>query len=198
MSDKDDSSPPPLSSQTKKQRLENRRNSESSNVNSSSAAARRHPEAVPTNQPSQSAVASSSGDAAMGSRSAETPPLEEYSDRLWLWQETQIAECVIDNALNRVVESYFNILNELDEMDDTDSDLEMDEEEPDGLEESAILMAINEHGLQQNEEPSVPNHPVIAGSVGGGGDNVTQNAEDIFMDAAVSSAIQKKGLSSNR
>lgn len=119
---------------------------------------------------------SSSSDADSGSDT------EDFSAdvNLIIWQETQIAECVIDNTVvnsqsfaleyankadllqvNRVMESYRNILRELDELgadlpDDVDEE-EDEAEQREGaggghVEESAILMAITEHGLHQSND----------------------------------------------
>lgn len=93
-------------------------------------------------------------------------------------------ECVIDNTINRVIESYRNILN---------SELEEDEfDVPDAtqdshVEESAILSAITEHGL----------HNSSSGQVDDENDTFPADAQelDFLAEAAISSAIHSKGLS---
>lgn len=98
-----------------------------------------------------------------------------------------IVECAIDNTVNRVIESYRNILTEI-ELAAPDDAPEQDSH----IEESAILSAITEHGLQSSSSSS------------GQEDNEnetfpeadTQSLElDYLAEAAISSAIHSKGLS---
>lgn len=79
--------------------------------------------------------------------------IEPSDEEILEWQETQLSRSIVDNTVNRVVESYITLFDETINRPNT------------GLEESAILMAINEHGLQQNQnndEPTtVHNSPTI-------------------------------------
>lgn len=135
-----------------------------------------------------------------------------------IWHETQIAECVIDNTVNRVMESYRSFLRELDELatdqdnredihisDDEDESVEPRESLGGGqVEESAILMAITEHGLrhpgEEDEEgaDSTSNSASIGHVRCGGLNNEPNPDTDDNPDLnflAISTAIQSKGLS---
>lgn len=90
--------------------------------------------------------------------------INEPSDEelLW-WQERQIAKCIVDNTVNRVVESYLTFFED----EDINGDDVIDFQDPvlprfnpinDRLEESAILWAIDEHGLQQHDEQLSTDH----------------------------------------
>lgn len=75
--------------------------------------------------------------------------LQPTDDAMLHWQELQITRSIADNTVNRVVESYTTLFDDAEDAPNT------------GLEESAILMAINEHGLQQppqNNEATLRNH----------------------------------------
>lgn len=83
--------------------------------------------------------------------SATINSYKEPSDEAMLkWQEIQLAHSIVDNTVNRVVESYLFLFDEAE-----------DSQNP-GLEESAILMAINEHGLQNNDDNDAANGPAVA------------------------------------
>lgn len=83
--------------------------------------------------------------------SATINAYKEPSDEAILkWQEIQLAHSIVDNTVNRVVESYLFLLDEAENSQNP------------GLEESAILMAINEHGLQNNDENDAANRPAVA------------------------------------
>lgn len=84
---------------------------------------------------------------------------EPTDEELLGWQERQIAKCIVDNTVNRVVESYLTFFED-DVGDDIVADAFPDFQDPAvpffepindrRLEESAILWAIDEHGLQQH------------------------------------------------
>lgn len=85
---------------------------------------------------------------------------EPTDEELLCWQERQIAKCIVDNTVNRVVESYLTFFEDDDVNGDIVGDVFPDFQdaavpffEPindSRLEESAILWAIDEHGLQQH------------------------------------------------
>lgn len=92
-------------------------------------------------------------------------------------------ECVIDNTVNRVMESYRNILGDLDEAETQD--------EGDHVRETAILSAIDVHGLY-------PGHSDVV--VGDAGqlpqiDRSTDPDDEEIDLLAISSAINSQGLS---
>lgn len=85
---------------------------------------------------------------------------EPTDEELLGWQERQIAKCIVDNTVNRVVESYLTFFEDDDVNGDIVGDAFPDFQDPAvpffepindrRLEESAILWAIDEHGLQQH------------------------------------------------
>lgn len=140
---------------------------------------------------------------------------------MYLWQQNQMLKCVEDNSINHVLESYLQFFEE----DTRVTDLPVRNFNPSNtglrIEESAILMAISEHGLHQNPEimvvepdlnqsenevcdftnvehnPSTSmeqepqqtsdeNEPLI--------NEEMFNEHFDFMEQAIQSAIQKKGL----
>lgn len=86
--------------------------------------------------------------------------VEPTDEELLGWQERQIAKCIVDNTVNRVVESYLTFFEDDDVNGDIVGDAFPDFQDPAvpffepindrRLEESAILWAIDEHGLQQH------------------------------------------------
>lgn len=85
---------------------------------------------------------------------------EPTDEELLCWQERQLAKCIVDNTVNRVVESYLTFFEDDDVNGDIVGDAFPDFQDPAvpffepindrRLEESAILWAIDEHGLQQH------------------------------------------------
>lgn len=81
---------------------------------------------------------------------------EPTDEQLLSWQERQIAKCIVDNTVNRVVESYLAFFDDDNDNGDilTAADVfPVEFDQPvnrNPLEESAILWAIGEHGLQQH------------------------------------------------
>lgn len=82
--------------------------------------------------------------------------IEPSDEQLLKWQEKQISKCIVDNTLNRVVESYMTFWTE--ENIGTRNDLEREAQlvsyhanrAQENFEDSAILWAIDQHGLQQH------------------------------------------------
>lgn len=69
---------------------------------------------------------------------------------MYLWQQNQMLKCVEDNSINHVLESYLQFFEEDTRITDTIPVSHFNVSNT-GLEESAILMAISEHGLQNPE-----------------------------------------------
>lgn len=67
--------------------------------------------------------------------------IEPTDEEILAWQEVQLSRSIVDNAVNRVVQTYMTYMTASENAENPSTP---------GLEESAILMAINEHGLQQN------------------------------------------------
>lgn len=99
-------------------------------------------------------------------------------------------ECVIDNTVNRVMESYRNILSELNELEEHGVDGEDHQ-----VQESAILSAINYHGLHQPIEFS-PSSCIQQPETLPEGPQENSLADfDFLADIAISTAINHQGLS---
>lgn len=139
---------------------------------------------------------------------------------LYLWQQNQMLKCVEDNSINHVLESYLQFFEE----DTRVTDLPVRNFNPSNtglrIEESAILMAISEHGLQNPEimvvEPNLnqsenevcdftnvehnPSHSQNMEQEQKSDENEPLINEEMFnehfdfMEQAIQSAIQKKGL----
>lgn len=85
---------------------------------------------------------------------------EPTDEELLCWQERQLAKCIVDNTVNRVVESYLTFFEDDDVNGDIVGDAFPDFQDPfvpffepindRRLEESAISSAIDGHGLQQH------------------------------------------------
>ena len=90
--------------------------------------------------------------------------LNKYKDRtdeqLLQWQESHLSRSIIDNTVNRVVESYIELYDNFEYIPEEDR-IRQNNENNLGLEESAILMAITNHGLQQNESDQQPPQQMI-------------------------------------
>lgn len=94
-------------------------------------------------------------------------------------------ECVIDNTVNRVMESYRNILSDLDETET--------QEDGDDVRETAILSAIDVHGLYP-----VGHSDVVVGDAGQSPPQIDRSADPDHEEIdllAISSAITSQGLS---
>lgn len=108
-------------------------------------------------QNTMSGPSSSAGPSSSGERNRNSF-IEPTDEQLMYWQERQITKCIFDNTVNRVVESYLTFFEEEGE----DVRRQIDDALPDipdtipnrtangvHLEDSAVLWAIEEHGLHQ-------------------------------------------------
>lgn len=102
--------------------------------------------------------------------------------------------CMIDNTVNRVIESFRSITedfgtDDLETLSEEDQESDTDEDEPtSGVVESAILSAINHHGLQPpggGQEES--DRPYIVSPT-------SEPDLDVLGDVAISAAIQHQGF----
>lgn len=84
---------------------------------------------------------------------------EPSDEQLLKWQEKQISKCIVDNTLNRVVESYITFWEEENGNNSgTRNELEREAQlvsyhtnrAQSNFEDSAIMWAIDQHGLQQH------------------------------------------------
>lgn len=81
----------------------------------------------------------------------------EHNERIRRWQERQLSRCIDENTINRVIELYLRVVNEVNSLIEPINIPQLLQSNEvanvaapnNGLEESAILMAISEHGLQQ-------------------------------------------------
>lgn len=94
--------------------------------------------------------------------------LIDDSEMLSNWHTRQITKCINDNAINRVLDSYLRIFQEVNTLNlqtnTSGGSVTVSPPPPpppvrpnrssNRFEESAILMAISEHGLQQNVVPA--------------------------------------------
>lgn len=81
--------------------------------------------------------------------------INTQNERIRRWQERQMARCIDENTINRVIELYLRVVHEVNSLNEPINipqllqSNEASNSSNSGLEESAILMAISEHGLQQ-------------------------------------------------
>lgn len=123
---------------------------------------RKRPRYSPTSFPDEQMASTSScmpSTSSTSNRRAQRILIEPSDEQLLKWQEKQISKCIVDNTLNRVVESYIAFWEE----DNTNTgatrnDLEREAQlatyhanrAQENFEDSAILWAIDQHGLQQH------------------------------------------------
>lgn len=104
--------------------------------------------------------------------------INTQNERIRRWQERQLARCIDENTINRVIELYLRVVHEVNSLNEPinipqllQSNETAANASNSGLEESAILMAISEHGLQQGIAPpssinlplsDILNEPAIA------------------------------------
>lgn len=93
--------------------------------------------------------------------------IEPSDEELLKWQERQISKCIVQNSANQMVEYYLAII-EAENANNSGTRIELDREthaasyhayrDQENFEDSAILWAIDQHGLQQgqlfNENPT--------------------------------------------
>lgn len=113
---------------------------------------------LPSTSSGHASTSSSTG-ARVNDRVAQRKVLIEPSDeQLLSWQEQQISKCIVDNTVNRVVESYLTFFEEDNPNSEAIPDFDREARVASyhayrahqNFEESAILWAIDEHGLQQH------------------------------------------------
>uniref|UniRef100_A0A1L8DBA5 Uncharacterized protein n=1 Tax=Nyssomyia neivai TaxID=330878 RepID=A0A1L8DBA5_9DIPT len=102
------------------------------------------------------------------------------ADVLAAFRQRKVTKCILENAVNRIVESYQFLVRPED----------LQPPPSDGLEDAAILMAISEHGL--SSAGVAPSNALPAPHVNP--TSVSEKEHLDFMEAAVAAAIQKKGL----
>lgn len=85
--------------------------------------------------------------------------IEPTDEQLLEWQERQISKCIVDNTLNRVVETYITFWDEENaNSGGRRNELEREAQlvsihanrAQESFEDSAIMWAIDQHGLQQH------------------------------------------------
>lgn len=87
--------------------------------------------------------------------------IEPTDEQLLKWQERQISECIVENTVNQMVESYLTFI-EGENANNPGLRNEVDREAhiasyhayraQENFEDSAILWAIDQHGLQQHNQ----------------------------------------------
>ncbi|XP_059620937.1 uncharacterized protein LOC132264675 [Phlebotomus argentipes] len=161
-------------------------------VNVGAGTSRQRPEAAEGSHSSEESVGQnqeSTSSSGVSSILSFAPDLEEATgeecaldaDVLTTFRQQKVTKCILENAVNRIVESYQFFVRPEDFLAPPESD---------GLEDAAILMAISEHGLSSaglappGVAPAPPRNPT----------SVSEKEHLDFMEAAVAAAIQKKGL----
>ncbi|XP_055700337.1 uncharacterized protein LOC129800014 [Phlebotomus papatasi] len=177
------------SSSPKRQRLEEPR----VEVNVGAGTSRERPEVFELSGSSEESLGQNPSDSTSSSGVSSilsfAPELEEAAgeecavdaDVLTAFRQRKVTRCILENAVNRIVESYQFFVRPEDFLAPPEND---------GLEDAAILMAISEHGLS-------PASVAAAGAAAPPPFNPTSVSEKEhldFMEAAVAVAIQKKGL----
>lgn len=86
--------------------------------------------------------------------------IEPSDEDLLIWQERQISKCIVQNTANQMVEYYLTII-EAENANNPGTRIELDREahaasyhayrDQENFEDSAILWAIDQHGLQQGQ-----------------------------------------------
>lgn len=86
--------------------------------------------------------------------------IEPSDEELLKWQERQISKCIVQNTANQMVEYYLTII-EGENANNSSTRIELDREahvasyhayrDQENFEDSAILWAIDQHGLQQGQ-----------------------------------------------
>lgn len=134
---------------------------------------------------------------------------KRYSEKLLEWQEQQSATSIIDNTVNRMVDSYMQISQISSPAVITIND--ESSYDSDAVREAAIMWAINSHGLdappvltddalnEQATSPSDWSESVLGAESSStestrNNDETEQQEHTDFMDLAVSAAIQERGL----
>lgn len=80
--------------------------------------------------------------------------IEPSDEQLLKWQEKQLSKCIVENTLNQIVESYLSFIEGENTGNETRNDLEREayhayRAQENSIEDSAIVWAIDQYGLQQ-------------------------------------------------
>lgn len=80
--------------------------------------------------------------------------IEPSDEQLLKWQERQISECIVENTVNQMVESYLTFIEGENSNNGTRSEFEREAyhayRAQENFEDSAIVWAIDQYGLQQH------------------------------------------------
>lgn len=90
--------------------------------------------------------------------------IEPSDEQLLKWQERQISECILHNSINQMVESYLTFIEgENTNNGGTRNDLEREAyhayRAQENFEDSAIVWAIDQYGLQQHNQQFFNDNP---------------------------------------
>lgn len=89
--------------------------------------------------------------------------IEPSDEQLLKWQERQISECIVENTVNQMVESYLTFIEGENTNNGTRNELEREAyhayRAQENFEDSAIVWAIDQYGLQQHSQPFFNDNP---------------------------------------
>lgn len=121
-----------------------------------------------TCMPSTSSASSASASTSNRRTNSQRILIEPSDEQLLKWQEKQISKCIVDNTLNRVVESYITFWEEENNTYSGSTRNELEREAQlvslhtnraqQNFEDSAIMWAIDQHGLQQHNHNLFNDH----------------------------------------
>ncbi|XP_055301089.1 uncharacterized protein LOC129567798 [Sitodiplosis mosellana] len=82
--------------------------------------------------------------------------IEPSDEQLLKWQERQISECIVENTVNQMVESYLTFIEGENTNNGARNELEREAyhayRAQENFEDSAIVWAIDQYGLQQHSQ----------------------------------------------
>lgn len=89
--------------------------------------------------------------------------IEPSDEQLLKWQERQLSECIVENTVNQMVESYLTFIEGENTNNGTRNELEREAyhayRAQENFEDSAIVWAIDQYGLQQHNQQFFNENP---------------------------------------
>lgn len=126
---------------------------------------RKRPRLSPTSFPDDQMASTSSCMPSTSSTSNQRPRtqrilIEPSDEQLLKWQERQISECIVENTVNQMVESYLTFIEGENTNSGTRNELDREAHiasynayrAQENFEDSAIVWAIDQYGLQQHNQ----------------------------------------------
>ncbi|XP_031638418.1 uncharacterized protein LOC116350677 [Contarinia nasturtii] len=126
---------------------------------------RKRPRLSPTSFPDDQMASTSSCMPSTSTTSNQRPRIqriliEPSDEQLLKWQERQISECIVENTVNQMVESYLTFIEGENANSGTRNELDREAHiasynayrAQENFEDSAIVWAIDQYGLQQHHQ----------------------------------------------